>query len=176
MTASLAADQLVVFHGSSVSTKGTIPALVVPFQHTLDSSLPTQFKAITTSIEVCKFLDDCTLGFSDPTATAPSPSLSPATVQGSADSEYLIGLVHSDTAPDANKLLLGFRSEGERDVKWGKGAVEGGARKWLEGRHKALLNYRKESEVEEDPILNKFYDLKIKVRPPFKLSLLCRSC
>lgn len=53
---------------------------------------------------------------------------------------------------------MSFRNDDERKLKW-----EGRASVYLKGRQSALLKYQKESEVEEDPRLNKFYALKIQV-------------
>lgn len=136
------------------SPTGTVPALVAPYSHTTSADLPTKYKSLTTTIEIADFLDASTL-----TTSHPAPSLSPATIQGSADSTFFIQLVHSESAPDPNALLLSFRSEEERKAKLGD--VPG---KFLKGRQEALERYAKESEGSPDASgrLATFYENKLK--------------
>lgn len=144
-----------------VSPKGTIPALVAPYEHTTGPSIETKFKSFTDTTSICQFLDASTLGFGNPSTNSSitSPSLSPATVQGSSESKAIIDRLHDlESGPDPNRLLMSFRNDAERKMKWG-----GGASAFLLGRQRALINYRKEGEVEEDPNLNRFYDFKMKV-------------
>ena len=43
---------------------GTIPVLVAPYEHTVTSGLSTRFKALTSTVEICTFLDQSTNGVS----------------------------------------------------------------------------------------------------------------
>lgn len=144
------------------SPTGTVPVLVAPFEHTLTTSTGSspdsvRYKALTSTIEICQFLDSSTL-------SVVGPSLSPATVQGSGDSKDIINYLHcvgEDGAPDPNALLLSFCSEEERKFKIG--GMAGG---FLRGRQEALEKYRLEEEAlgeEKDERLLAFYERKIKV-------------
>ncbi|GAA5966538.1 hypothetical protein JCM3765_000951 [Sporobolomyces pararoseus] len=134
-----------------LSPDGHIPVLVVPYEHTLDDTIPTKFRALTGTKDICDFLDLS----STRSATHHAPALSPATVQRSADSKELIAHVHKEEAPDPNKLLLSFRNEQERDIKF-KGLVGG----FLNGRQGALERYAKEVGG-SDAKLKAFYEKKI---------------
>lgn len=134
-----------------LSPEGHIPVLVVPYEHTLDDTIPTKFRALTGTKDICDFLDLS----STRSATHHAPALSPATVQRSADSKELIAHVHHENAPDPNKLLLSFRNEQERDVKY-KGMLGG----FLQGRQAALERYAKQVG-NSDAKLNAFYEKKI---------------
>ncbi|KAK4700115.1 hypothetical protein P7C70_g6134, partial [Phenoliferia sp. Uapishka_3] len=136
----------------TVSPKGTLPALVAPFEHTLTSGIATKFRAVEGTISICQFLDQSTNG---PSAHS-APSLSPATMDGSTDSNFIIDLVHSPTAPDPNMLGISFRNEQERKAK-----AAGFPGKFLQGRQDALEKYAKEAG-DEDGRLAAFYRLKIK--------------
>lgn len=147
---------------------------MAPYEHTVGEDLPTKYKSLTSTVEVssrvrttkaeadpertqvCAFLDSATL-----TTSHPAPSLSPATIQGSADSTWAIELVHGPSAPDPNALLLSFRTDEERQVKLNN--VPGA---FLKGRQAALLRYQKESEADGTPDasgrLASFYENKIK--------------
>lgn len=135
-----------------------MPALVAPYEHTVGDDLPTKYKSLTSTIEVCAFLDSATL-----TTSHAAPSLSPATIQGSADSTWAIELVHGPSAPDPNALLLSFRTEEERKAKLND--VPGA---FIKGRQEALERYAKESAADSssDPSgsgrLAAFYENKIK--------------
>ncbi|KAM0749787.1 hypothetical protein T439DRAFT_326679 [Meredithblackwellia eburnea MCA 4105] len=135
-----------------ISPKGTVPALVAPFEHTVTSGIPTKFKAITNSIEISAFLDQSTNGLS----SFDAPSLSPATVQGVTEAAAVVELVHAPDAPDPNTFLLGFRNEEERKAKY-----DGLVGKFLKGRQAALEKYSKEAG-DEDKTLAAFYQNKIK--------------
>jgi len=69
----------------------------------------------------------------------------------------LIAHVHKEEAPDPNSILLSFRNEQERDVKF-KGLVGG----FLKGRQEALERYAKEVG-DSDTKLKAFYEKKIAV-------------
>jgi hypothetical protein len=126
---------------------------VVPYEHTLDDTIPTKFRALSGTKDICDFLDLS----STRSATHHAPALSPATVQRSADSKELIAHVHKEEAPDPNKILLSFRNEQERDAKF-KGMVGG----FLKGRQEALERYAKQVG-DSDPRLKTFYEKKILV-------------
>ncbi|KAL8277467.1 hypothetical protein RQP46_010189 [Phenoliferia psychrophenolica] len=138
-------------HRTIAMPGGTIPVLVAPYSHTLTSSLSTKFRALTSTVEICTFLDHSTNG---PSAHS-APSLSPATMQGSTDSTFIIDLVHSPTAPDPNMLGISWRNEKERDLK-----AAGFPGKFLQGRQNALERYSKEAG-EDDARLAAFYKLKL---------------
>ncbi|GAA5881896.1 hypothetical protein JCM16303_003455 [Sporobolomyces ruberrimus] len=134
-----------------LSPSGHLPVLVVPYEHTLDDTIPTKFRALSGTKDICDFLDLS----STRSATHHAPALSPATVQRSADSKELIAHVHKEEAPDPNKILLSFRNEQERDAKF-KGMVGG----FLKGRQEALERYAKQVG-DSDPRLKTFYEKKI---------------
>jgi hypothetical protein len=136
-----------------VSPTGHVPVLVVPYEHTLDDTIPTKFRALSGTKDICDFLDLS----STRSSTHHAPALSPATVQRSADSKELIAHVHKEEAPDPNKLLLSFRNEQERDTKF-KGLVGG----FLKGRQNALERYSKEVG-DSDAKLKVFYEKKLSV-------------
>lgn len=138
---------------SAVNPKGTVPALVAPYEHTTSPDIPSKYKSITDTVEVVKFLDSATLS-----ASHAAPSLSPATVQGSADSNELIALVHKDDV-DPNFLLLSARNDEERQAK-----LSGLPGQFLKGRQAALERYQKEAADDGDTKLAPFYEQKIKVR------------
>lgn len=116
--------------------------------------MTTKFRAITSTTEICAFLDESTVG---PSAHH-APSLSPATVQGSQDSKAVIELVHGLEAPDPNFMLMSFRTDEERKAK-----LAGVPGRFLKGRQEALERYQKEAG-DEDARLAAFYRLKIQVR------------
>ncbi|KAK4055975.1 hypothetical protein OIO90_002969 [Microbotryomycetes sp. JL221] len=137
-----------------VAPQGTVPALVAPYEHTVDPAVPTKFKALTDSVEIAKFLDESTLS---PATSHSAPKLSPATVQGSTDEQFLIQLVHKQDAPDPNFLLLSLRNDDERKAKMASLPGE-----FLKGRQAALEQYQKETADSNDSKLKAFYETKIK--------------
>ncbi|BGO91235.1 hypothetical protein NBRC10512_001298 [Rhodotorula toruloides] len=134
-----------------INPKGTVPALVVPYAHTVEEGITTKFKALNSTIEICDFLDRSTVRSVHHSA----PVLSPATVQRSAVSKEIIENVHRDDV-NPNTLLLLWRSEDERQAKLG-GMVGG----FLKGRQEALERYAKEVGS-SDAKLKEFYEGKIK--------------
>lgn len=132
---------------------GTVPCLVVPYEHTLDDGVKTKFKALCNTKDVVQFLDTSTNS-----SSFAAPSLSPATIEGSSTSKELIEHIHQDSI-DPNTLLLVWRNEDERKAK--AGGLPGG---FLRGRQDALERYAKEAG-DSDPKLKAFYDKKIQVRP-----------
>ncbi|GAA5943174.1 glutathione S-transferase family protein [Sporobolomyces koalae] len=134
-----------------LSPSGHVPVLVVPYEHTLDDTIPTKFRALTGTKDICDFLDLS----STRSATHHAPALSPATVQRSADSKELIAHIHTEDAPDPNKLFLSFRTEQERDAKF-NGMVGG----FLKGRQEALERYAREVDG-TDTRLKIFYEKKL---------------
>ncbi|KAM0787382.1 hypothetical protein ACM66B_003467 [Microbotryomycetes sp. NB124-2] len=134
-----------------ISPKGTVPALVAPFEHTVTPEVPTKFKALADSVEIAKFLDESTLS---PSAQHTAPKLSPATVQGSTDVKYFVELVHKADAPDPNFLLLSLRNDEERQAK--NANLPGN---FLRGRQEALERYQNEDGA---AAFKSFYETKIK--------------
>ncbi|GAA5837961.1 hypothetical protein JCM9279_004083 [Rhodotorula babjevae] len=132
-----------------IHPQGHVPALVVPYEHTLDDGVRTKFKAITTTANVCDFLDRSTNS-----SSFAAPSLSPATIESSSTSKDLIEHIHQDSV-DPNTLLLVWRNEAERKVK--AGGLPGG---FLKGRQGALERYAKEVG-DSDLKLKAFYEKKI---------------
>ncbi|TNY21947.1 hypothetical protein DMC30DRAFT_415593 [Rhodotorula diobovata] len=128
---------------------GTVPCLVVPYEHTLDDGVKTKFKALCNTKDVVQFLDTSTNS-----SSFAAPSLSPATIEGSSTSKELIEHIHQDSI-DPNTLLLVWRNEDERKAK--AGGLPGG---FLRGRQDALERYAKEAG-DSDPKLKAFYDKKI---------------
>lgn len=135
----------------AVNPQGTVPALVVPYAHTVEEGITTKFKAINSTIEICDFLDRSTVR----SAHHSAPVLSPATVQRSAVSKEIIEHVHRDDV-NPNTLLLLWRSDEERQAKLG-GMVGG----FLKGRQEALERYAKEVG-DSDAKLKEFYAGKVK--------------
>jgi hypothetical protein len=81
----------------------------------------------------------------------------------------LIAHVHKEEAPDPNSILLSFRNEQERDVKF-KGLVGG----FLKGRQEALERYAKEVG-DSDTKLKAFYEKKIAVSYRFLFIVMSNS-
>ncbi|GAA5990892.1 hypothetical protein JCM10908_000067 [Rhodotorula pacifica] len=133
-----------------INPKGTVPALVVPYAHTVDEGISTKFKAICSTSEICDFLDRSTTK----TAQFSAPALSPATIQNSDLSKEIIARVHADDV-DPNALLLVWRNEDERKAKAG-----GLPATFLRGRQEALERYA--AEESSDSKLKEFYANKIK--------------
>ncbi|GAA6062497.1 hypothetical protein JCM10212_006346 [Sporobolomyces blumeae] len=134
-----------------LSPNGHVPVLVVPYEHTLDDTIPTKFRALCGTKDICDFLD----ASSTRSTSHHSPALSPATVQRSADSKEVIEHVHRDDAPDPNKILLSFRNDDERDAKY-----HGMVGAFLKGRQDALERYSKEVG-EGETKLKAFYEQKL---------------
>ncbi|BGP47716.1 hypothetical protein JCM10450v2_003581 [Rhodotorula kratochvilovae] len=132
-----------------IHPEGHVPALVVPYEHTLDDGVKTKFKAITNTVDVCNFLDQSTN-----TSSFSAPALSPATIESSATSKDLIEHIHQDSV-DPNTLLLVWRTEDERKQKLA--GLPGG---FLKGRQEALERYAKEVG-DSDARLKAFYEKKI---------------
>ncbi|KAK4049035.1 hypothetical protein OIV83_004396 [Microbotryomycetes sp. JL201] len=152
-------DLAVAYNGLDVTKlfngpTGTVPALVAPFEHTVNPEVPTKFKSLADSVEIAKFLDESTLS---PASSHSAPKLSPATVQGSTDEKYFIELVHKPDAPDPNFLLLSLRNDEERK---GKNANLPG--NFLRGRQTALEQYQKETKDSGSAAFQSFYENKIK--------------
>lgn len=110
-----------------INPKATLPTLVVPLAETMSSEMDTKFRAITSTREVLKFLDQSRsahiLDQRGENATAnPAPVLAPATVEGNAIAEKFLEMVHGMEA-DPNFLLLAAKSP--EDVKKQAGAMQG---------------------------------------------------
>ncbi|SCV70997.1 BQ2448_3759 [Microbotryum intermedium] len=136
----------------TINPRGSVPTLVAPYEHTTTPDLPTKYKALTDSIEICQFLDSST----SRSTTFQSPSLTPATVQGSSESKFWVEHVHGPDAADPNAFLMSFRTDDERKAK--NAHLPG---EFLRGRQRALEKYAKEAG-ERDTRLAAFYDNKIK--------------
>ncbi|GAA6020849.1 hypothetical protein JCM10207_001680 [Rhodosporidiobolus poonsookiae] len=134
-----------------INPEGLCPTLVVPYAHTVEDGIPTKFKAIKGTVAVADFLDQSTIRSSAHAA----PSLSPATVQRSAEQKDVIELVHKEEV-DPNVLMLSWRNDDERKQKLG--GLAGG---FLKGRQEALERYAKEVG-DSDASLKAFYTKKIK--------------
>ncbi|PWN26575.1 hypothetical protein BDZ90DRAFT_221785 [Jaminaea rosea] len=159
-----------------INPKATLPTLVVPLAETMSSEMDTKFRAITSTREVLKFLDQSRsahiLDQRGENATAnPAPVLAPATVEGNAIAEKFLEMVHGMEA-DPNFLLLAAKSP--EDVKKQAGAMQG---TFVKNRHAALQKYRSEaassSSSTENPrtqqqsaALIKWYDDKLAEEKP----------
>ena len=123
-----------------INSKGTVPTLVVPLLETTSAEVDTKFRAINDTKAILEFLDKSrsqnTLA-ADETNAAPAPILAPATIEGKADSDEIIKLVH-EPAVDPNFLLLGARSESE--LEQNKKGLPG---TFVTNRHNALLEHQK---------------------------------
>lgn len=135
----------------AVNPKGTVPALVVPYAHTVDEGISTKFKALCSTDEICDFLDRSTTK----SAQFSAPALSPATIQNADLQKEIIARVHGDEV-DPNALLLVWRDEAERKVKAG-----GLPATFLRGRQEALERYAREVSS-SDAKLSEFYANKLK--------------
>ncbi|KWU42223.1 hypothetical protein RHOSPDRAFT_21585, partial [Rhodotorula sp. JG-1b] len=133
-----------------INPKGTVPALVVPYAHTVDEGISTKFKALCSTDEICDFLDRSTTK----SAQFSAPALSPATIQNADLQKEIIARVHGDEV-DPNALLLVWRDEAERKAK-----AEGLPATFLRGRQEALERYAR--EVSSDAKLSEFYANKLK--------------
>ncbi|KAJ1018045.1 hypothetical protein NDA16_004914 [Ustilago loliicola] len=123
-----------------INSKGTVPTLVVPLLETTSAEVDTKFRAIADTKAILEFLDKSrssnTLA-NGGEGGAPAPILAPATIEGKANSDDLIKIVH-EQAVDPNFLLLGLRSEAELQVK--KAGLPG---IFVANRNKALLEQQK---------------------------------
>lgn len=135
----------------AVNPKGTVPALVVPYAHTVDEGISTKFKALCSTEEICDFLDRSTTK----SAQFSAPALSPATIQNADLQKEIIARVHGDEV-DPNALLLVWRDEAERKAKAG-----GLPATFLRGRQEALERYAREVSS-NDAKLSEFYSNKLK--------------
>lgn len=135
----------------AVNPKGTVPALVVPYAHTVDEGISTKFKALCSTEEICDFLDRSTTK----SAQFSAPALSPATIQNADLQKEIIARVHGDEV-DPNALLLVWRDEAERKAK-----AEGLPATFLRGRQEALERYAREVSS-NDAKLSEFYSNKLK--------------
>jgi len=126
-----------------INTAGTVPTLVVPQLATaVDNSVSTKYTALTTSIEICEFLD--THRTSESRGDAPARSLAPASLAAKAASDELIALVHQDSA-DPNFLLLTARTEAE--LRANSAGLPG---QFVRGRKKALEGYLAAAETQTE--------------------------
>ncbi|GAA5863422.1 hypothetical protein JCM3774_005286 [Rhodotorula dairenensis] len=135
----------------TINPKGTVPALVVPYAHTVDEGISTKFKALCSTEEICDFLDRSTTK----SAQFSAPALSPATIQNADLQKEIIARVHGDHV-DPNALLLVWRNEAERKAKAG-----GLPATFLRGRQEALERYSREVGS-SDSRLSEFYATKLK--------------
>lgn len=123
-----------------INSKGTVPTLVVPLLETTSAEVDTKFRAINDTKAILEFLDKSrssnTLASSGD-GGAPAPILAPATIEGKANSDEIIKIVH-EQAVDPNFLLLGLRNEAELQAK--KGGLPG---VFVANRHNALLEQLK---------------------------------
>ncbi|CCM06322.1 uncharacterized protein FIBRA_08574 [Fibroporia radiculosa] len=96
-----------------LNPKATVPTLVVPLHTTLSPEIESRYKAIQDTKSIVEFLDKSrsTQSRTHTTSSAPSPSLSPATIGFSAVSEKVIALLHSLGADPNALTYLNARDE-----------------------------------------------------------------
>ncbi|QRV90530.1 glutathione S-transferase [Ceratobasidium sp. AG-Ba] len=127
-----------------INPKGTVPTLVAPLANTLDASSETKYRALTDTKSVLEFLDKSRSNLSKTHTTShkPAPSLTPATVDGSALSKLLIDLVHADEN-DPNFLQITAKDDAELKEK-----ADGFLGKvFVSGRAKALDEYLAQEDL-----------------------------
>ncbi|KZT02674.1 uncharacterized protein LAESUDRAFT_729918 [Laetiporus sulphureus 93-53] len=92
---------------------GTVPTLVVPLHNTLSPEIESRYKALQDTKSIVEFIDKSrsTQSRTHTTSSAPSPSLSPATIAFSAISDKVITLLHSEPADPNALLYLSARDE-----------------------------------------------------------------
>ncbi|KAI0724602.1 hypothetical protein C8T65DRAFT_599230 [Cerioporus squamosus] len=93
----------------------TVPTLVVPLEKTLSPEIESRYKAIQDTKAIVEFLDKSRSAQSrtHTTSTAPSPSLAPATIAFSVQSNQIIELLHSQAADPNALFYMNARSESE---------------------------------------------------------------
>ena len=128
-----------------------MPALVVPYESGSSAEGSSLFKSLTTTKEICTFLDSSTLS-----SAVHSPVFSPATIIGTTEQQAIIDFLHSSES-DPNFIFMSFRTEEERKKK---NAGPQGA--FVRGRQEALLRFAK-GAGDDDARLAVFYENKIKV-------------
>ncbi|THH19728.1 hypothetical protein EW146_g1481 [Bondarzewia mesenterica] len=89
-----------------LNPKGTLPALIVPFENTLPAEIESRYKAVTDTTAIVELLDRSRSAMSrtHTTSFAPAPVLSPATISLSGVSKTIIDLVHA--GPASPELLF----------------------------------------------------------------------
>ncbi|RDX55810.1 hypothetical protein OH76DRAFT_1396154 [Lentinus brumalis] len=98
-----------------INPGATVPTLVVPLEKTLSAEIDSRYKAIQDTKSIVEFLDKSRSAQSrtHTTSTAPSPSLAPATIAFSVQSNQIIELLHSPAADPNALFYMNARSEGE---------------------------------------------------------------
>ncbi|OCH96128.1 hypothetical protein OBBRIDRAFT_787578 [Obba rivulosa] len=83
-----------------INPNATVPTLVVPLEDTLSPEIASRYKAIQNSKAIVEFLDKSrsTMSRTHTTSSAPSPTLSPATIAFNTLSNKIIDLLHSENA------------------------------------------------------------------------------
>ncbi|EMD42081.1 hypothetical protein CERSUDRAFT_110630 [Gelatoporia subvermispora B] len=83
-----------------INQNATVPTLVVPLQDTLSSDIESRYKALQDTKTIVEFLDKSrsTMSRTHTTSSAPSPSLSPATIAFSTLCNKIVELLHSEEA------------------------------------------------------------------------------
>ncbi|EJT97784.1 hypothetical protein DACRYDRAFT_84120 [Dacryopinax primogenitus] len=94
---------------------GTVPTLVVPLERSLGPDEESQFRALRDSVTITDFIDSSRspLSKTNTTSSAPAPSLSPATIEGSNISKAIISLLHDSKGADPNFLKRSARTPAE---------------------------------------------------------------
>ncbi|KZT57096.1 hypothetical protein CALCODRAFT_483453 [Calocera cornea HHB12733] len=94
---------------------GTVPTLVVPLERSLGPDEESQFRALRDSVAITDFIDQSRspLSKTHTTSSAPAPSLSPATMEGSNTSKAIISLLHDPKGADPNFLKRSARVPAE---------------------------------------------------------------
>ncbi|PCH33676.1 hypothetical protein WOLCODRAFT_22163 [Wolfiporia cocos MD-104 SS10] len=96
-----------------LNPNATVPTLVVPLHNTLSPEVESRYKSLQDTKSIVEFLDKSrsTQSRTHTTSSAPSPSLSPATIAFSAISDKIIDLLHSPAADPNALLYLNARNE-----------------------------------------------------------------
>ncbi|KAH9944341.1 uncharacterized protein BXZ73DRAFT_39396 [Epithele typhae] len=112
----------------------TVPTLVVPLEKTLSPEIESRYKAIQDTKSIVEFLDKSRSAQSrtHTTSSAPSPSLTAATIAFATTSSLIIQLLHSpETDPNA---LYYMNARSDEELK----ALAQQLTPFLAGRHDAL--------------------------------------
>ncbi|PWN19284.1 hypothetical protein BCV69DRAFT_288129 [Microstroma glucosiphilum] len=127
-----------------LNSKATLPTLVVPLASTISGEVDTKYRAITTSDEVLRFLDQSRSAQSLEAKgeaggkSNPAPMLSPATIDDKAAGDALVALVAGPSA-DPNFLLLAARTSAELAKQ-----QQGFQATFCKNRYEAIQKYRSE--------------------------------
>ncbi|WVR08056.1 hypothetical protein IAU60_005102 [Kwoniella sp. DSM 27419] len=120
----------------------TIPTLVVPTLETTGADVDTRYRSLRDTVSICDFLDYARSSNSGHAShpDKPAPSLAPATIEGKALSDTIIGLIHLPTV-DPNFLALTAQDAAELKLKASRPPGQS-----LTGRKEALQRYLEEAK------------------------------